>query len=96
MQKRTRPRAQTASSLLSGSVTPVSIHTYVPENMVVDVPEDDNRSVVFSVQNFHLEQFQPPFRSTPIPRTDDVRERDRIRQRRSQSNQLRISLKIQF
>ena len=39
---------------LSGSHT---IHTYVPENMVVDVPEDDNRSVVFPVQDFHLEQF---------------------------------------
>lgn len=31
--------------------------------MVVDVPEDDNRSVV---QIFHLEHPQPPFRSTPI------------------------------
>lgn len=53
------------------------------------MPEDDNRSVV---QNFHLEHPQPPFRSTPIPRSDDVRQRDRIRQRHSRSNQTGLPL----
>ena len=52
--------------------TPVSIHTYVHENMVVDVSEDEDRSIIFPVQDFHLKQFQPSFHSTFIPWTDDV------------------------
>lgn len=86
-ERKRRHRSRLAA--LSGSNTPVSIHTYVPENMVVDVPEDDNRSVIFLVQNFHLEHC-----STPIPRTDDVREGDCIQQRHSRSNRLQTGVSL--